>query len=102
MLAGEILLIQIDDRLESFFAEMRDGGNSSPASRFQLEGLLQAAVTLEIATQATLWQRLSRVYSEVCGVSAESVFGEPWNSQEGFPALPVLGRRAPVYPTTKQ
>ena len=102
MLAGEVLLGEIDGRLRNFFVELGDGGNSSPACRFQLEGMLRAAVILEISTPAALWQRLSRVHADVCGASAESVFGQPWDDPEGFPELPVLGRRAPVYPTTKQ
>ena len=101
MVAESPLLIEIDARLRTLYAELGDGGNSSPGYRFQLEGLLQAAVILNIATVPGLWQLLDRVYTELYGHSAESVCGSAWEDPGGFPALPVRGQRAPVYPTTK-
>ncbi len=100
MLAENALLNEIDWRLRQFFAGQRDGRNSSPASRYQIEGLLEAAVLTGSASEPELWLRLSTVYTEIFGAAPEQQFGSPWENGE-FPAIPVCGVRAPVYPTTR-
>lgn len=100
MLNDKPLLAEIDRRLQQFFREQRDGSNSSPAARFELEGMLQAAVLIGSATERQLWQRLSNSFEAINGSALAPQFQNSWADGE-FPALPVQGQRAPVYPTTK-
>ena len=100
MLNDEALLADIDRRLRQFFTEQREGGNGSPAFRYELEGMLRAAVLIGAATEQKLWLRFSSVADDVYGSESVPQYENTWLDGE-FPALPVRGQRAPVYPTTK-
>ena len=101
-MAENDLLAVIEQRMRDLIAEIHDGGNASPGSRFRLEGLLEAAVITGLGTEQHFWHRYLVLYRELTGEEGEALFGERWAQAGEFPALPVGGRRAPVYPTTKE
>ncbi len=94
------LLREIELRLDALFAQLAEGFDAPPAQRLRLEGLLEAAALLEIASQAELEAVLTdRYFAVFCRSPAED-FGAHWQRLFPFPQIPAMQQRAPVVPST--
>ncbi len=96
-----ILLETIDRRLADLLAQLAAGLDAPPGQRLRLEGLMEAAVLLEIAAEAELVALLETRYRDAFGHSPGEDLGEDWQSFFPFPQIPAMARRAPVYPSTR-
>ncbi len=95
------LLETIDQRLAALMAQLATGLDAPPGARLRLEGLMEAAALLGIATEAELQSLLEVRYREAFGHPPETDLGEDWQSFFPFPQIPAMARRAPVYPSTR-
>ena len=93
----EKLIEVIEDRLIVLYTELLDGGHPSPAVRFRLEGLLEAAQIQQLISVEQGVRLIEKAVEKVFQQSIDLVFGQDWKESYVFPALPVLGRRAPVF-----
>ena len=97
----EPLLMQVKRRLEHMFDALVRGSDVSPTLRLRTEGLLEAAVLSGIAREVDIDQLLADCYRAAFGSPLAEDFGADWRSFYPFPQIPAVGRRAPVYPSTK-
>ena len=95
------LIDTIDQRLQALLSQLGAGLDVPPGQRLRLEGLMEAAVLTDIATEAELRALLEARYREAFGHSLEDDLGESWQSFFPFPQVPAMARRAPVFPSTR-
>ncbi|MDO8862634.1 hypothetical protein Q6D67_13065 [Haliea sp. E1-2-M8] len=95
------LIETIDQRLVALLSQLAAGLDAPPGHRLRLEGLMEAAVLLEIASAAELRALLEGRYREAFGRSLEDDLGEDWLAFFPFPQIPAMARRAPVFPSTR-
>lgn len=95
------LLAEIERRWTAMFSALADGRDIAPATRLRTEGLMEAAVLLQLAEPEALLRSMEDIYATVCGCALEESLGESWRTIYQFPQIPAVGRRAPVYPTTR-
>lgn len=95
------LIDSIDQRLQALLSQLAAGLDAPPGQRLRLEGLMEAAVLAEIASEAELRALLEARYREAFGRALEDDLGEGWQSFFPFPQVPVMARRAPVFPSTR-
>lgn len=95
------LLIEITERLDTLIVRLHSGQDCPPADQLRLEGLMQAAVVLNIADEATLQALFEERYQDLTEQCVKAGFGETWTDFFRFPSLPLFARPAPVQPTTK-
>ena len=62
-------LLEVEKRLARHFSALKDGYKSSSAERHRLEGFMQGAVFMELATHAELRDALERTHLAVFGKS---------------------------------
>lgn len=91
----------VEERLTDLYTELQGGGNPSPAARFRLEGILEAAETAAGLSKEELYAIVDGVFRKIYQQSLNQVFGQDWMDQYAFPSLPICGIRAPVYPGKK-
>lgn len=91
----------IEQRLVALLSLLAEGLDAPPGQRLRLEGLMEAAVLAEIATEAELRILLESRYRAAFGHSLEDDLGEGWQSFFPFPQIPAMARRAPVFPSTR-
>jgi hypothetical protein len=96
------LLDEIRERLALMFTNLERGEDVAPAARLRTEGLMEAAVLMAIASEQDIDRILDDCYRTVFGGTIEDDFGEDWRDFYPFPQIPAVGRRAPVYPSTKE
>lgn len=92
----ERLLEELENRWRSIFSRLQAGENVSPSLRLRAEGLMEAAVLLELATEDELQSAMASCYADYYDTPLP---GE-WRELFPFPQIPGCGRRAPVYPST--
>ena len=97
----EALLDEIRGRLRDLLTQLARGGDAPPAQRLQLEGMLEAAVLAGAASSQLLDEELMALYQEAFERTLEEDFGADWRDFYPFPQIPATGRRAPVYPSTR-
>lgn len=95
------LLQELDTRWRHIFEALAGGEDVAPARRLRTEGLMEAAALLGLATQEDLLAAMDDCYREAFGHTLAQDFGEDWPEFYPFPVIPAVGRRAPVYPTTR-
>ncbi len=95
------LIETIDQRLAALLSQLAAGLDAPPGQRLRLEGLMEAAVLLDIATEAELQAQLEARYLEATGRSLADDLGPDWQSFFPFPQIPAMARRAPVFPSTR-
>ena len=95
------LIDSIDQRLQALLSQLAAGLDAPPGQRLRLEGLMEAAVLADIASEAELRALLEARYREAFGRTLEDDLGEGWQSFFPFPQVPAMARRAPVYPSTR-
>ncbi|TNF34954.1 MAG: hypothetical protein EP312_04985 [Gammaproteobacteria bacterium] len=88
-------LQQLDQAIIACLQAMRDGLDVPPATRYRLEGQIEAAIALGFLTADTARQRVDGHYRAVLG----EVPLQP--EQDGRVRLPLRMRVAPVYPSTR-
>jgi hypothetical protein len=91
----------IDQRLQALLAQLGKGQDAPPGQRLRLEGLMEAALLTGCASEAELRSLLEARYREAFGRRLEEDLGAGWESFFPFPQIPVMGRRAPVFPSTR-
>ena len=96
------LLEEIQTRLRRMFADLAAGLDVAPALRLRTEGMMEAALLAGLAEAAGLDDLQQQCYLAAFGRSMEQDFGEDWRDFYPFPQIPAVGRRAPVYPSTRE
>lgn len=91
------LLEELNKRWFSIFSRLRDGGDVPPSLRLRAEGLMEAVVLLELATVDELQSAMASCYADYC----TTPLPVDWRELFPFPQIPGHGRRAPVYPSTR-
>jgi hypothetical protein len=94
------LQTELNQRWSAMFTTLAAGGDLAPAERLRTEGMMEAAVLLEIATPAELLRAMDESYQLAYGRYIAEDFGEDWQAFFPFPEIPAMGVRAPVYPST--
>ena len=88
---------ELESRWRQMFTALADGGEVPPSRRLRTEGMMETLVLLDLATEAELQDAMAAIYSDCYGESLP----EDWRELFPFPQIPGFGRRAPVYPSTK-
>ncbi len=96
------LKTEIERRWRELFARLAGGEDASPGMRLRTEGMMEAAVVVGSASRDALQTRMAEVYSEVFDRALSDDFGADWREFFPFPQIPAMGRRAPVYPSTRE
>ncbi|MGB1139643.1 MAG: hypothetical protein ACPG1A_02020 [Halioglobus sp.] len=97
----EPLLAEVKRRLEQMFAALAGGADVAPTHRLRTEGLMEAALLAELADEEQIDSLLADCYHAAFGSELGVDFGADWRAFHPFPQIPAVGRRAPVYPSTK-
>ena len=90
-------------RLRTILGQLEKGDDAPPAQRFRAEGFAEAGLALGLASAAQLAELLDETYLEFYGARVAELF--PFSAarcvdgEKGRFSLPLLMRRAPVYPT---
>lgn len=95
------LLDAIEQRWQRQFAALAAGDDVTPSERLRTEGMMESAVLLELATDVEIQSAMARNYEEVFGGSLAAEYGAQWAALFPFPQIPAMGKRAPVFPSTK-
>jgi len=93
---------EIRERLQSMFADLAAGADVAPTLRLRTEGLMEAAVFAGASDPEGLDALQDQCYRAAFGAAIEDHFGSDWRAFYPFPQIPAVGRRAPVYPSTKE
>lgn len=96
------LLNELDRRWQKMFTALAAGEDLPPTRRLRAEGLMEAAVLLDLCSEEQITALMDACYRKVNGRSLASEFGDPWREFYPFPQIPGMMRRAPVYPSTKE
>lgn len=94
------LMALLDERWQTLFQRLAAGEDAPPTLRLRTEGLMEAALVLELATEEALTARMAEHYQAAFGRSLEQHFDADWQLFFTFPQIPAMAHRAPVYPTT--
>jgi len=94
------LIVEIETRLMTLFTALAAGDDASPSQVLRLEGLLEAAVLLQISAESDLTLTMQNIYQQAHGRSLEEDAGEQWRQLYRFPQIPAIAKRAPVHPST--
>ncbi|QIB66042.1 hypothetical protein [Kineobactrum salinum] len=94
------LLTILDTRWRDIFQRLAEGEDVPPGLRLRTEGMMEAALLQQLATQAELTARMDGHFGALFGHSIAQQFGADWQQFFPFPQIPAMARRAPVVPTT--
>ena len=97
----DALQTELERRWRLMFAALTAGDDVPPAMRLRTEGMMEAAVLLQCAAPAGLQRAMDDCYRTACGQGIAEQFGDDWQDFFPFPQIPAMGRRAPVYPSTR-
>lgn len=92
---------ELTRRWQLMFGNLERGDDLPPGLRLRTEGMMEAAVLLELASEEELQTHMAASYEQVFGRSLGADFGADWATFFVFPQIPAMARRAPVYPSTK-
>lgn len=95
------LLAELEARWKAIYGRLAAGEDVPPSLRLRAEGLMEAAVLEGQATPEQLQLDMARQYRDVLGGDLEQDWGEDWTEFFPFPQVPGFGKRAPVWPTTR-
>ena len=98
----EKLIEELKHRWTSMFTSLAAGDDVPPSLRLRAEGLMEAAVLTGAATEEELDGVMEGCYQQAFGHTIEADFGADWRDFYPFPQIPAMGRRAPVYPGTRE
>ncbi len=91
----ERFLALLEARLCAIYQAFADGRDVSPAYRYRTEGYLEAALELGFFSEQQCADLQGRLQRDILG--KECALG-----QEQPARVPVIMKRAPVYPSTKE
>jgi hypothetical protein len=94
------LLEEIEARLTTAMTRVASGDDLPPGQRFRLEGLMEAAVLTDAASESRLREMVERVHSGCFGLALVQRLWDGWEETHPFPSLPLYTERAPVSPST--
>jgi len=97
----DALIAELRARFDQMFAALAAGGDVPPAQRLRAEGMMEAAVLLGVATTDELLLLMNTCYKSAFDRDIAEDFAEDWQDFYPFPQIPAMGRRAPVYPSTR-
>ena len=97
----DALQTELERRWRCIFVALTSGDDVSPAMRLRTEGMMEAAVLLQCAAPSGLQRAMDDCYRAACGQGIAEQFGDDWQDFFPFPQIPAMGRRAPVYPSTR-
>lgn len=97
-----ILLEELIQRWSHMFTALGSGDHLPPSVLLRTEGMMEAlALVATDLSPAAIDVEMNRCYAQALGRTLEEEFGEDWREFYPFPQIPAVGRRAPVYPSTK-
>ncbi len=99
--AVDALQTEIEQRWGTMFAALAAGDDVAPSQRLRVEGMMEAAVLLGVATPDMLVEAMERCYVAAFGCGLDEACGEDWQAFFPFPQIPAMSKRAPVYPSTR-
>ena len=91
---------ELEKRWREMFGALAEGADVPPAQRLRAEGIMEAAVLLELAGEEDLLAAMDACYRDAFGRDLADDFGADWREFYPFPQIPAVMRRAPVYPST--
>lgn len=94
-------LESLQQRYRDIFATLQAGGEVAPSQRLRAEGMMETLVLLELSSDEELQDLMQGCYEQEFGISLAAQWGEDWRELFPFPQIPGFGRRAPVYPSTR-
>lgn len=97
----EKLLFELKQRWAAMFAALAAGDDVPPAQRLRAEGMMEAALLSHAADVEELDCAMDVHYQQAFGRTIEEDYGADWRAFYPFPQIPAMGRRAPVYPSTR-
>jgi hypothetical protein len=97
----EVLLQELKSRWKLIFSALAEGDDVPPALQLRTEGLMEASVMLGLANEAQLRAAMNEQYAAASGRTISEDFGDEWNELFPYPQIPMVARRAPVYPSTR-
>lgn len=95
------LLQELEQRWDHMFAALAAGGDVPPGVRLRAEGMMEAVVLGGHANSDQVLALMDARYQAAFGCSISEVWGADWRAFFPFPQIPAMGRRAPVYPSTR-
>ena len=97
----QVLETELEQRWRTLFTALAAGDDVSPTQRLRAEGIMEAAVLMDVATPGALVDAMDRCYRSVYNRGIADDFGDDWQDFFTFPQIPAMAQRAPVYPSTK-
>jgi len=94
------LLRELQTRWRDMFTALAAGDDLPPGPRLRTEGMMEAAVLQELATEEVLLGVMQDCYQAAFGRSLAEDFGADWRDFYPFPQIPAMAARAPVFPST--
>ncbi len=94
------LLTELNTRWRKMFTALANNSDVAPSLSLRTEGLMEAAVLTGEATALEVTLAMADVYEQAFGHSLTQDFDDAWQDFYPFPQIPVLAKRAPVYPST--
>jgi hypothetical protein len=95
------LLQELKTRWNIMFTALAAGDDVAPSLRLRAEGLMEAALLTGAASAEELDAAMDECYRQAFGQTLADDFGDDWRGFYPFPQIPAMGRRAPVYPSTR-
>jgi len=92
------LIAVLEQRISQIYEILHEGGNPSPAERYRLEGLMEAAEIMGLLSRQEIWTKVESAYHRVYQADLIDSYGQSWQDCFSFPSIPLNGIRAPVYP----
>lgn len=94
------LMAELERRWQAMFDALAAGQDLPPGQRLRTEGMMEAALLLDAASEAQLLAAMESCYRKAFGRDIRTDFGADWRAFFPFPQIPAMARRAPVYPST--
>jgi hypothetical protein len=94
---NELALNELQRRWTQLFSSLHRGDDVPPSLRLRAEGMMELSVVLAIASESELRDAMEQCYRDCFGEAPDG----DWRELFPFPQIPGFGRRAPVYPSTR-
>ena len=97
----ELLLDELRQRWTAMFAALAAGDDVPLSLRLRAEGMMEAVFMSGQATIEELDRAMDECYRGAFQRAIAGDFGADWREFYPFPQIPAVGKRAPVYPSTR-